>query len=123
MERETLIEAAYRLIASRENGVFQSELWRELDISNRQGSNIARELEKRNLVVREKQLHDDRWTYRIYVNKKPLEIGFINDVPCISCPYESRCSAMSPEYLLKCHRIENWNLEKFKVYIEERRIS
>ena len=123
MEKETLIEAAYRLIVSEENGVFQSELWKKLNISNKQGSSIARELEKKNLVVREKQLHDDRWTYRIYVTKKPMEIGFISDVPCFSCLHESKCTAMSTEYLKKCERMENWNMEKFKVHIEKRQIN
>ncbi len=118
MEMDTLIEATYRLVAAEEKGVFQSELWKKLNISSREGSRLARELEKRNLVIRKKQLHGGRWTYRIHITRKPVEIGFIDDVPCFRCQYESKCTAMSPKYLVKCERMEDWSLEKFKIQVE-----
>ncbi len=117
---DTLIDATYRLIADKEDGVFQSELWKKLKISSREGSRLARELENKNLVIRKKELHEGRWTYKIYIAKRPVEIGFIDDIPCFKCLYETKCTAMSPKYLLNCERMEDWSLKKFKIHVEER---
>ena len=50
----------------RERGaIHQSEFWKELDVSSRKGSRLAKKLEEAGLVEREETVHDGNRTYRI----------------------------------------------------------
>jgi len=55
---------AMRLIES-EGGVPQSELWKELNVSSREGSRIASRLEDRGMVKREEVVYEGNRTYMI----------------------------------------------------------
>ena len=57
-------QQAYEFIVSSEE-VYQSELWKELDVSSRQGSRIAQSLANTDLIERERTVHDGRTTYRL----------------------------------------------------------
>jgi len=57
-------QRAMRLVES-EGGFPQSELWKELDVSSREGSRIASRLEDRGLVEREEVVHEGNRTYMI----------------------------------------------------------
>ncbi len=76
-------------------GILQCDLWRELDASGRDGSRISLKLENKNLIRREKELFEGRWTYRLFAKKRPIEIDTILDIPCVSCPNITRCGADS----------------------------
>ena len=76
-------------------GILQCDLWRELGASGRDGSRISLKLENKNLIKREKELFDGRWTYRLFAKKRPIEIDTILDIPCVSCPDISKCEAES----------------------------
>ena len=52
-------------------GVLQSELWRELGASSREGSRVAIKLEEKGLIRREKELEGGRWTYRLFPKRMP----------------------------------------------------
>jgi hypothetical protein len=89
-------------------GVLQSELWRKLGASSREGSRIALKLESKGLIRREKELRDGRWTYRLFPKRLPASIDSIADCPCLMCPDASRCdpaSAISPQ---TCERLTQW---------------
>jgi hypothetical protein len=91
-------------------GVLQSELWRKLGASSREGSRIAIKLEDKGLIRREEEMRDGRWTYRLFPKRLPASITSIADCPCLMCPDASRCdpsSAVSPQ---NCERLTGWLL-------------
>ncbi|MDH5794221.1 MAG: transcriptional regulator [Candidatus Bathyarchaeota archaeon] len=92
------------------DGILQSELWRKLRASSREGSRIAIKLEGKRLIRREKELRNGRWTYRLYPKRLPARIDSIADVPCLMCPDNPRCdpsSAISPQ---NCEKLTEWLL-------------
>ena len=92
------------------DGILQSELWRKLRASSREGSRIAIKLEDKRLIRREKELRNGRWTYRLYPKRLPARIDSIADVPCLMCPDNPRCdpsSSLSPQ---NCEKLTEWLL-------------
>ena len=90
------------------DGILQSELWRKLRASSREGSRIALKLEDKKLIRREKELLNGRWTYRLYPKRLPARIDSIVDVPCLMCPDNPKCdpsSAISPQ---SCEKLTEW---------------
>ena len=92
------------------DGVLQSELWRELDATSREGSRIALKLETKGLILREKELFEGRWTYRLFPKRKPASLNSIIDSPCLMCPNDARCGAWSPISPNECSRLTMWIL-------------
>ena len=91
-------------------GVLQSELWRELDASSREGSRVAIKLEEKGLIRREKELQGGRWTYRLFPKRLPPSIESIADCPCLLCQDNARCdptTAISPK---SCQKLTDWLL-------------
>jgi len=89
-------------------GVLQSDLWRKLGASSREGSRISLKLEEKGLIRRDKELRGGRWTYRLYPKRLPASIDTIVDCPCLMCPDNQRCdpsSAISPQ---SCDRLTEW---------------
>ncbi len=91
-------------------GVLQSELWRELDATSREGSRIALKLETKGLILREKELYEGRWTYRLFPKRKPASLNSIIDSPCLMCPNDQMCGAWSPISPNECPRLTAWIL-------------
>ena len=91
-------------------GVLQSDLWRQLGASSREGSRISIKLENKSLIRREKELRDGRWTYRLFPRRMPASIDSIVNCPCLMCPDDPRCDpsgAISPQ---NCERLTEWLL-------------
>ena len=91
-------------------GVLQSELWRELGASSREGSRVAIKLEEKGLIRRDKELEDGRWTYRLFPKRMPASIETIVDCPCLMCQDNARCdptTAISPK---SCEKLTVWIL-------------
>jgi len=89
-------------------GVPQSDLWRKLGASSREGSRISLKLEEKGLIRRDKELREGRWTYRLYPKRLPASIDSVADCPCLMCPDNQRCDpsgAMSPQ---NCERLTEW---------------
>jgi hypothetical protein len=89
-------------------GVLQSELWRELSASSREGSRVAIKLEEKGLIRREKELEGGRWTYRLFPKRMPASIETIVDCPCLMCRDNARCdptTAISPK---SCEKLTVW---------------
>src|SRR4030042_1186857 len=71
-------------------GVLQSDLWRELGATSREGSRISLKLEGKGLIRREKELQEGRWTYRLFPKRLPAKIDTIIDCPCLMCAENPR---------------------------------
>jgi DNA-binding MarR family transcriptional regulator len=67
---------ALRLIES-EDGLPQSELWKELDVSSRKGSRIASSLEDRGLIDREEDVYEGNRTYILYPVVEKLDYSLL----------------------------------------------
>ncbi len=75
-ELESVERRALRLIES-EDGLPQSELWKELDVSSRKGSRIAQKLEDRGLIEREEGVHNGNQTYILYPVVEKLDYSLL----------------------------------------------
>ena len=95
-------------------GVLQSLLWKELSLSSRDGSRLSIRLEHRGMIRREKVLDDGRWTYKLTPLRMPVAIECIEQAPCITCPYEPKCSITGAVSPLSCPWICEWVLKEFK---------
>jgi hypothetical protein len=91
-------------------GVLQSELWRNLGASSREGSRISIKLENKGLIRRTKELCDGRWTYRLYPKRLPASIESISDCPCLMCQDNPRCDPSSTISPKNCERLTDWVL-------------
>jgi len=88
-----LTSRVYKLVVERgKDGVLQSEIWKELGLTSRDGSRLAIRLERRGLIGRVKVLEDGRWTYKLTPLRFPTDMASIERAPCITCQYESKCS-------------------------------
>ncbi|SRR4030042_103787 len=91
-------------------GVLQSDLWRELGASSREGSRISIKLEEKGLIRREKELCEGRWTYRLFPKRMPASIDSIADCPCLMCVDDPRCDPSSSVSPQSCERLTEWLL-------------
>lgn len=114
-KEEDLISMVYKLVLeSGDKGILQSELWKKLNLTSRDGSRIATRLEKRKLIQREKVLEDGRWTYRLKPLVIPLSIESIADAPCITCPVYYKCSEDSEVSPKTCAKLERWVITEYQ---------
>ena len=102
MSRRDSLERRARdiIINAGKEGILQPDLWRQLKISSRSGSRISLNLSNKKLIIRKRELCEGRWTYRVFINIRPVEINSILDIPCISCQDIIKCEAggnVSPE--------------------------
>ena len=103
-------KALHFVVGTGYQGVLQSDLWRELGASSREGSRVSIKLEEKGLIRREKELQEGRWTYRLYPKRLPASIETIVDCPCLLCPDNARCdptTALSPK---SCPKLTDWIL-------------
>jgi hypothetical protein len=121
--KSNLIEQVFEtILQTGETGIFQTELCKVFSLDSRDGSRLVSNLEKRDLISRERMLYNGRWTYKVVVKKpmaiaefvkKPIEIASVEGAPCFGCIYQHLCSSedetsqYSPE---KCRWIEEWVL-------------
>jgi hypothetical protein len=91
-------------------GVLQSDLWRELGASSREGSRISIKLENKGLIRREKELREGRWTYRLFPKRLPASIETITDCPCLMCQDNPRCDPSGTVSPQTCERLTEWLL-------------
>lgn len=96
------------IINTGDDGVLQSNLWRNLDASSREGSRIALKLEDKGLIRRERELSKGRWTYRLYPKRKPASINSIIDCPCLTCGESIRCGAYGATSPHDCGQLTEW---------------
>ena len=96
------------------DGVFQSELWKKLKLSSRDGSRLALKLERMGMITREKILEKERWTYKLIIKKIPISTKSLEGSPCLTCPVEAKCSLDSEISPKTCQWIEDWVILELK---------
>jgi hypothetical protein len=107
--RGDLEQKALQLITFNGNdGILQSEMWRKLASSSREGSRIAIKLEKRGLIRRDRELFGGRWTYRLYPSRQPVTIHSIKDCPCLMCSDNSKCETWGTISPKDCAELTEW---------------
>ena len=103
------------IIAGYENeGTLQSELWKKLKLSSRDGSRLALKLERMGMITREKILEKERWTYKLIIKKIPVSTKSIEGAPCLTCPVQSKCSIDGEISPKTCQWIEDWVMIELK---------
>jgi len=117
--RNELEHKALNVIVNNGNeGVLQSELWRKLAATSREGSRIALKLKNKDLIRREKELYEGRWTYRLYPKRKPASLNSIINSPCLMCLNDSRCGAWNAISPNECQRMTQWLVSLSKGEVE-----
>lgn len=116
---EGLTGRSFRIIINNgKEGILQSKLWKELDLTSRDGSRVAIRLEKRSLIKRVKVLQEGRWTYKLFALKLPVGTDTIEQAPCLTCPVEHMCSVDAYYSPNSCNLIENWTLISYDTATE-----
>jgi DNA-binding Lrp family transcriptional regulator len=114
LDMEKLTTRVCNIVAERgEDGMFQSELWKKLKLTSRDGSRLALKLERRGIVKREKVLENGRWTYKLRISKMPVGTQTIEAAPCLICPVESKCTLDGEVSPRTCPLIEQWVITEF----------
>ena len=89
-------------------GMFQSELWKKLKLSSRDGSRLALKLERMGMISREKILENGRWTYKLIIKRTPVSTSSLEGAPCLTCPVEAQCSIDGEISPKTCQFIDDW---------------
>jgi len=111
-----LTSRVYKLVVERgRDGVLQSEIWKELGLTSRDGSRLAIRLERRGLIGRVKVLEEGRWTYKLTPLRFPTDMASIEKAPCIICQYESKCSVDGEISPYVCPWIGPWVTEEARL--------
>lgn len=109
-----LTSRVYKLVLEHgKEGVLQSELWKELTLTSRDGSRLAIRLEKRGVIRREKVLDNGRWTYRLVPLRLPAQIKSIEQSPCIVCPDEEKCDHDGVVTPYICPKLGSWVFQEY----------
>ena len=110
-----LTSRVYRLVVERGmEGVLQSEIWKELGLTSRDGSRLAIRLERWGLVGRVKSLEEGRWTYKLSPLRFPTDMASIENAPCMASQREPRCSMGEEVDALTCTWIGPWVINEYR---------
>ena len=115
VDMERLTNKICDILAQRESdGMLQSELWKKLKLSGRDGSRLSLKLERMGTITREKLLENDRWTYKLILKKTPISTQSIENSPCLVCTVEQKCSLDGEISPKTCQLIEDWVIAEYK---------
>jgi len=98
---------------SGDEGIFQSDLWKKMKLTSRDGSRLALKLERQNMIKREKVLENGRWTYKLKISHAPVTTQSIEAAPCLISPVESKCTLEGEISPRTCPLIEQWVITEF----------
>ena len=101
-------EALQLIIEAGEEGILQSEMWKKLNATSREGSRLALKFEEKGLVERRKVLHGGRWTYKLFSQTKMVTIDSISDCPCITCEGLDKCFPGGQVTPIHCQLLTLW---------------
>ena len=115
VDMERLTARVCDILAEKESdGMFQSELWKKLILTSRDGSRLSLKLERMGTITREKLLEKGRWTYKLILKKTPISTQSIENSPCLVCPVEQKCSLEGEISPKNCQLIEDWVITETK---------
>ena len=89
-------------------GILQMEMWKTLGVCSREASRIALKLLERGSIERLKELHEGRWTYRLFSTMKPATMDSIRDCPCVACCDIDRCATGTWVSPILCKKLTYW---------------
>jgi len=98
---ELVIEAA-------EEGILQSDMWKNLGVTSREGSRLALKFEEKGAIERHKVLHNGRWTYKLFSLAKFVTLDSIGDCPCIVCEGLDKCFPGGQISPIHCQLLTEW---------------
>ncbi|KAG2474476.1 MAG: Transcriptional regulator protein [Nitrosopumilales archaeon] len=108
---EKLTSKVCVILAEREGKeMIQSELWKKLKLTSRDGSRLALKLERLGTITREKILEKGRWTYKLILKKTPISTQSLGNAPCLTCPVEQKCTLEGDVSPRTCQWIQDWVL-------------
>ena len=99
---------ALQLIFDAEDGVLQSEMWKKLGVSSREGSRLALKFEEKGVIERRKVLHGGRWTYKLHSKRQPVTLTSIRGCPCLSCKDIDKCVLGGSRSPISCGQLTEW---------------
>ena len=100
---------ALQLIFSVEKeGLLQSDMWKKLGVSSREGSRLALKFEEKGVIERRKVLHEGRWTYKLYSKRKFVTLDSIKDCPCMPCDEIDKCFSSGSKSPINCSQLTEW---------------
>jgi hypothetical protein len=111
---EDVYSKALEMISSAgSQGILQSDLWKALKVSSREGSRIALTLERKGLIVREPIYKGRSKTFKLVAVSSDIKISLdaIDDCPCFSCANLLRCGGGQPISPEKCEDLTRWLLK------------
>jgi len=112
---EKLTSKVCMILAEREGKqMIQSELWKKLKLTSRDGSRLALKLERLGTITREKILEKGRWTYKLILKKTPISTQSLGNAPCLTCPVEQKCTLEGEVSPRSCQWIQDWVLVQIK---------
>jgi hypothetical protein len=91
-----------------DKGILQSDMWKKIGATSREGSRLAIKFEEKGVVKREKILHEGRWTYKLYSQTKLVTIDSIKDCPCIVCEALDKCFVGGQISPINCELLTAW---------------
>jgi hypothetical protein len=107
--RSDLEHRALKLILDKgDEGILQRDMWRVLDATSREGSRIALKLEEQQLITRTREFAYGRWTNRIVINMRRVELDSIIDVPCMMCDDIQNCEVGGGISASQCEILTQW---------------
>lgn len=89
-------------------GILQSELWKELGVSSREGSRMAKKFEEKGKVIRSKVLNGGRWTYKLFSKKEPVTLDSVKGCPCLICDEVDKCFRGGTRDPVYCMALTAW---------------
>lgn len=105
-----------------EGGILQSDMWKSLGVTSREGSRLAIKFEEKGAVERRKVLHEGRWTYKLFSQTRAVTIDSIRDCPCMICDDIDKCFTGGEITPISCPHLTAWidpSLEPPEVLSEE----
>lgn len=101
-------KALQLVIDAEEDGILQSEMWKSLNVTSREGSRLALKFEEKGVIERRKVLHNGRWTYKLFSLTKMVTIDSIRNCPCIVCESIDKCFTGGQIDPIHCRKLTLW---------------
>ena len=101
-------EALSLVLEAGAEGILQSDMWKSLGVTSREGSRLALKFEEKGAVERRKVLHEGRWTYKLFSQTRAVTIDSIRDCPCMICDDIDKCFTGGEITPISCPHLTAW---------------
>jgi len=102
-----------------DKGILQSEIWKKLGVSSREGSRMAKKFEEKDKVIREKVLNDGRWTYKLYSKKELVTLDSVKGCPCLICDEVDKCFRGGTRDPVYCMALTAWIDPRIEIEVNQ----